>query len=40
MTTTARVPLAPSSAISAGTVDGGVVITASSGASGSAATSA
>ncbi len=39
-TTAARVPRAPRAAISAGTVAGGVQITASSGVSGSAATSA
>ena len=40
MTTTARVPFAPSAPITPGTVAGGVAITASSGASGSAAMSA
>ncbi len=40
MTTAARVPLAPSAPISLGTVAGGVAITASSGVSGKAATSA
>ena len=38
ITTAAGVPLAPSSAIRGGTVSGGVTITASSGAAGSAAT--
>ena len=38
ITTAARVPLAPSSAMSAGIVAGGVTMTARSGAAGSAAT--